>query len=296
MPPTAASTTWSRTDDGSFQVVFSLPGAGSAEPDFASLAVSLDDVPLPAEAEPADEAAAVERTTILTIDVSKSMRRDNRFTEAKQAAQAFLDAAPPDLNIGIVTFAGEVEVAQEPTLDRAASTQVLDSLVLTNQTRLYDGILEAVGRERDGRLAQPAGALRRARHLRAPRWNGSSPAIELAQIKVDVVALAQGPEDETLLRQLADAGSGSLITADDPETLTEVFSQEAQDLASQILVTVTPTSPAGRPPKGPSASASRPGPSPTPTPPSSRSRTVSRQPARTRPTSRRRRPPGSRSR
>ncbi len=229
-------------DDGSFQVVFSLPGAGSAEPDFASLAVSLDDVPLPAEAEPADEAAAVERTTILTIDVSKSMRRDNRFTEAKQAAQAFLDAAPPDLNIGIVTFAGEVEVAQEPTLDRAASTQVLDSLVLTNQTRLYDGILEAVG-------ASGTDGSRSLLVLSDGRDTSETPldrviaGIELAQIKVDVVALAQGPEDESLLRQLADAGSGSLITADDPETLTEVFSQEAQDLASQILVTVTPTTP-----------------------------------------------------
>ncbi|MGA9748189.1 MAG: VWA domain-containing protein, partial [Nocardioides sp.] len=229
-------------DDGSFQVVFSLPGAGSAEPDFASLAVSLDDVPLPAQAEPADEAAAVERTTILTIDVSKSMRRDNRFTEAKQAAQAFLDAAPADLNIGIVTFAGEVEVAQEPTLDRAASTQVLDSLVLTNQTRLYDGILEAVG-------ASGTDGSRSLLVLSDGRDTSETPldrviaGIELAQIKVDVVALAQGPEDESLLRQLADAGSGSLITADDPETLTEVFSQEAQDLASQILVTVTPTTP-----------------------------------------------------
>jgi hypothetical protein len=83
--------------DGSFQVLYSLPGAGTTAPDLDSVAVTLDDVALPATAEPAGEAEAVERTTILAIDVSSSMRRDNRFAEAQEAAKAFLAAAPDDL-------------------------------------------------------------------------------------------------------------------------------------------------------------------------------------------------------
>ena len=130
--------------DGTFQVLYSLPGAGAAAPDLDSVAVTLDDVALPATAEPAGEAEAVERTTILAIDVSSSMRRDNRFAEAQEAAKAFLGAAPDDLEVGIVTFASDVEVAQAPTLDREASTAVVDGLTLSNQTRLYDGVLEAV--------------------------------------------------------------------------------------------------------------------------------------------------------
>jgi tight adherence protein B len=129
--------------DDSFQVLFSLPGAGATEPDLESVSVSLDGEVLPATAEPAAEAEAVERTTILAMDVSSSMRRDDRFTEAQAAAKAFLAAAPEDLRVGIVTFAGDVEVAQEPTLDREASAAVIDGLTLSNQTRLYDGVLAA---------------------------------------------------------------------------------------------------------------------------------------------------------
>ncbi len=225
--------------DGSFQVLYSLPGAGDAEPDLDSLSVALDDSVLPATAEPAGEADAVVRTTILAIDVSSSMRRDNRFTEAKQAAQAFLDAAPADLRVGIVTFAGDVSVAQEPTLDRAASVQVLSELTLSNQTQLYDGVLQAV-------TASGTGGSRSLLVLSDGRDTSETPidrvtsAIELAQIKVDVVALAQTEEDTALLAQLADAGSGTVITAADPESLTQVFADEAEAIASQILVTVTP--------------------------------------------------------
>ncbi|RYU09619.1 type II secretion system F family protein [Nocardioides iriomotensis] len=225
--------------DGSFQVLFSLPGAGAVEPDLDSVSVSLDGEVLPATAEPADEAEAVERTTILAMDVSSSMRKDNRFGEAQTAAKAFLAAAPDDLRVGIVTFAGDVEVAQEPTLDRESSAAVIDGLTLSNQTRLYDGVLESV-------TASGTEGSRSLLVLSDGRDTSDTPiervtsAVELAQVKVDVVALAQSPEDTALLTQLADAGSGSVITADDPEALTQVFADEAAAIASQILVTVTP--------------------------------------------------------
>ena len=225
--------------DGSFQVLFSLPGAGTSEPDLDSVSVSLDGAPLPAEAESAGEAKAVERTALLAMDVSASMRRDNKFVEAQDAAKAFLAAAPDDLKVGIVTFAGDVEVAQEPTLDREASAAVIDGLTLSQKTRLYDGILEAVtasGTEGSRSIL----VLSDGRDTSDTQLDKVTSAIELAQIKVDVVALAQSEEDTALLTQLADAGNGSVITADDPEALTEVFADEAEALASQILVTVTP--------------------------------------------------------
>ena len=40
------------------------------------------------------------------------MEIDNRFAEAKQAAEIFLETAPLDVLVGIVTFADEVEVVQ----------------------------------------------------------------------------------------------------------------------------------------------------------------------------------------
>jgi len=44
-----------------------------------------------------------------------------------------------------------------------------------------------------------------------------------------------------LLQQLTDAGQGTLLSAKDPAALSDVFAQEAQALAQQVLVTVTPT-------------------------------------------------------
>ena len=124
------------TSEGNVQVLYSL-GAGDVTPDLGSLTVTLDGTPLDATAELASEAAqTVRRTAILAIDVSESMK-GAKFTQAKSAAQVFLDSAPADLYVGIVTFAGSVSVAQDPTLDRTAASAVVDGLQLSYGTLLY---------------------------------------------------------------------------------------------------------------------------------------------------------------
>ena len=107
--------------NGKLQILFSVPGAKTA-PDLSSLTVAVGGTPVDARATLASKAQhGVRRTAVLAIDVSQSMRADGKFDEAKRAAQIFIDSAPTDLYIGIVTYAGEVHVAQEPTLDRSAS-------------------------------------------------------------------------------------------------------------------------------------------------------------------------------
>ena len=225
-------------DSGSMQVLFSLPGAGDVEPDLGSLSVSLDDKPLDAKAElAADAVDTVRRTAILTIDVSNSMRKQNRFAEAQQAAKAFLDAAPEDLYIGIVTFANDVTVAQAPSLDRAASAQIIDGLELSKATHLYDGLLQAV------KTAGTEGArslllLSDGRDTTSTDIDTVTQSIDDSDVKVDVVALSLPAEDRALLQQIADAGNGSVVSAD-PKSLTQVFSAEADTLARQVLITAT---------------------------------------------------------
>ena len=225
-------------DAGSMQVLFSLPGAGDAEPDLGSLTVSLDDKPLDAKAElAADAVDTVRRTAVLTIDVSNSMRRENRFEEAQQAAKAFLDAAPDDLYIGIVTFANDVTVAQAPSLDRAASAQIIDGLELSKATHLYDGLLQAV------KTAGTEGArslllLSDGRDTTDTDIETVTQSIDDSDVKVDVVALSLPAKDQALLQQIADAGNGSVVSAD-PKSLTQVFSAEADTLARQVLITAT---------------------------------------------------------
>ncbi len=227
-------------DEGTIKVLYSLPGAGDVTPDLDTLKVSLNDTELSADAElAADATTTLRRTTILAMDVSNSMAQNNRFEEAQQAAKAFLDAAPDDLYVGIVTFAGEVTVAQQPSLDRDESARVIDSLELSKQTRLYDGLLQSVTSVGD-EGARSLLVLSDGRDTSDTPIETVTKQIDESKVKVDVVALSLGAEDLALLQQLADAGNGTVISADDPAALTQVFSDEAETLARQILISVTP--------------------------------------------------------
>ncbi len=223
------------------QVLYSLPGAGNASPDLGSLKVTMDGKPLEATAALASSAKGqtVRRTTILAMDVSKSMARNGRFTEAKRAADVFLDSAPKDVYVGIVTFANDVKVAQAPTLDRTASKDVVAHLALQLETHLYDGVKQAVAASgKDGQrsiLLLSDG--RDTAH--GTTLTDVTKAVKTAGVKLDAVALGQSAKDQALLQQIVDSGNGTLINANDPKALTQVFANEANTLAKQILVTAT---------------------------------------------------------
>ncbi|CAN5396324.1 hypothetical protein BH10ACT10_BH10ACT10_23470 [soil metagenome] len=227
------------TKDGKLQVLYSLPGAGDTAPDLESLKVSLDGTTLDATAALASTTKTVRRTAILAIDVSESMAANGKFTSAKAAAQTFLDSVSPDLYVGIVTFAGKVVVAQEPTTDRAASTSVIEGLKLSYGTFLYDGLRHAAaatGKEGQRSII----VLSDGRDTSTTKLSTVTAAIKKADVKVDVVALAQSAGEESLLQPLSDAGGGQVISASDPQALGQVFASEAETLAKQILVTATP--------------------------------------------------------
>ena len=227
---------------GKLQVLYSLPGVGETAPDLSTLQVSLDGKPIEATATLASDASqGVRRTAVLAIDVSDSMAANGKFTQAKRAAQIFLDSAPDDLYVGIVTFAGAVTVAQEPSLDRAASAAVVTGLKLSHGTFLYDGLKRAVTVSgNDGQRSIIV--LSDGRDTSATRLDTVTTAIKKAKVKVDVVALGQTSADASLLEPLSSAGSGSVITANDPTALGQVFADEAQTLAKQIQITATPPS------------------------------------------------------
>ena len=224
--------------DGSVRVLYSIPG--SAQPDLESLVVTVDGVPVEAKAElAADSSVTVRRTTILAIDTSRSMAREGRFEAAKLAATTFLDAAPDDVYVGIVTFASDVEVALLPTVNRAAAKKVVDGLSMTLETRLYDGVTEAVrSTGLDGQRSVLV--LSDGRDTSSTPLTDVTAMVSASNVKVDVVALANSAADEALLKQISDAGGGNIFSASESDALSEVFSSEALALARQILVTFEP--------------------------------------------------------
>jgi len=225
------------TSNGKLQILYSLPGAGDAAPDMSTLKVSLNGKDLAATATLASDAKdAVRRTAILAIDVSDSMAANGKFDQAKSAANVFLDSVPPDLYVGVVTFAGKVTVAQRPTLDRASTKAVVGGLTLSHGTQLYNGLLQAATTGgTDGQSSVIL--LSDGRDTSHRPLSQVTPLIKKSGAKVDVVALSQSSADvATYLQPLSDAGNGTVINAQDPATLGQVFATEAATLAKQVQI------------------------------------------------------------
>ncbi|WP_309650765.1 type II secretion system F family protein [Nocardioides sp.] len=215
------------------QVLVSVPA--DVDVDLADVTVTVDGTSADAEAAPAASATQVRRTAVLAIDTSNSMKGD-RFVSAKAAALAYLDTVPDDVYVGIVSFAAEVTSSLAPTQDRAAAVAVVEALELTQQTRLYDGVLGAVamaGTEGQRSLL----VLSDGADTSTTPLNSVTRSISDAEILVDVVSLGQRGDAVAALEELAAAGEGQVIAAT-PEALQETFSQEADVLARQVLVTV----------------------------------------------------------
>ncbi|MGH8714622.1 MAG: VWA domain-containing protein, partial [Casimicrobiaceae bacterium] len=86
-----------------------------------------------------------QRTTILTIDVSLSMRatdvKPSRMVAAQAAAKAFVQEQPADVRVGIVSFAGTASVVQPPTHNRDDLIAAIDRFELQRNTAIGSGII-----------------------------------------------------------------------------------------------------------------------------------------------------------
>jgi Ca-activated chloride channel family protein len=86
-----------------------------------------------------------QRTIILAIDVSLSMRatdvEPNRLAAAQEAAKLFIEQQPPDVRLGIVSFAGTALLVQSPTQNREDLVAAIDRLELQRHTAIGSGLI-----------------------------------------------------------------------------------------------------------------------------------------------------------
>ena len=220
------------TEDG-LQVLVSVPAG--AEVDLDGVTVTVDDEKAESTAAKADTDATVQRSTVIAMDTSNSMKGE-RFAAAQAAAREFINSAPADVLIGIVTFDSDVDTALSPTQDRASALGVVDGLALSKKTRLYEGIAAAVNVVGDAGQRNVLVLSDGADSTTTPIDTVTS-AIKEAGVRVDVVALDQKGDALTALQALADAGGGEVIPSD-PAALAAAFGDQAAALAAQVLVTV----------------------------------------------------------
>lgn len=228
-----ATITHVKATDRGLQVLVSVPEG--SEVDLGEVTVTIEGKSAPATAAQASASGKIKRTTVLAMDTSNSMR-GARFEAAIAAATTYLDTVPDDVYVGITTFAGEVTQTLPPTLDRQAARNVLGGLTLSKQTRLYDGVVaaaEMAGKEGQRSLL----VLSDGADTSDTPLGDVTEAITDGELLVDVVALEQkDPAALAALETMVDAGDGRVISAD-PDALQQAFSDEADVLSRQILVT-----------------------------------------------------------
>ena len=81
---------------------------------------------------------------LVLFDVSLSMEAEdvdpNRLDAAKVAAQNFIDEVDRNVEIGLISFAGVVDIEVNPTLDRDIVTRRIDGLELDLSTAIGDAL------------------------------------------------------------------------------------------------------------------------------------------------------------
>ena len=221
--------------DGQVSLVLSVDGIpGDSDVDASSVRVEVDGRAVESTAK-LISAGDVERTTVLVLDASNSMRQGDKFAAATSAVDTFLASAPEDIRIGLVAFAGDLGTVVQPTTDHASVQAALTDIELRKGTAVYDGIaegLDLVGAEGSRSLLV----------LSDGGDTSSSTTLDVVGndatdggVVVDVVSLAN-PKNAETMSELAEDTGGQVIPAEQ-DALSAVFSAQADALARQLLVT-----------------------------------------------------------
>lgn len=84
-------------------------------------------------------------TILLAIDISRSMRvadvKPSRMVAAQEAAKAFLSEVPRHIEVGLVTFAGTAQVAQQATIDHPSLVGAIDAIQMQFGTAIGNAIV-----------------------------------------------------------------------------------------------------------------------------------------------------------
>ena len=160
----------------------------------------------------------------------------DKFAAAQDAARAYVEAAPDDVYIGLVTFASDVTTVEAPTQNHDDLDEAISSLELTPATHLYDGVLKAL--DETGEEGQ--------RSVLVLSDGIDTTDTELSTVvtqakntgaRVDVVSLDQKVTEDSPLVEISKATGGTVASTSDSDELEALFTAEATDLAKQLVVT-----------------------------------------------------------
>jgi VWFA-related protein len=190
------------------------------------------------------EGEAEPLTTMLVIDISGSMDKNNKLQAAKDAAKAYVTQMRAGDQAGLMTFDTQTYYVQPITTDTVALINAIDGLQTGGDTSMFDALIEA-----EGALANTTG--RKAIIVLADGLDNHSQATAddvITQIGPsgltistigfgDAATASQSGLDEGVLRSLAENSGGMYSYASDSEALTALYEQYGRTLQSEYAIT-----------------------------------------------------------
>lgn len=218
-------------------LVLSLDPTLAVDPAAATRAtLTIDGTVIPAESRVEVAEDSRPTTAILVLDTSGSMT-GRRLTAARDAATAFVETMPPDVSVGVVTFADAVRIGAEPTLDRTTVIRAIRAARASGDTSLHDAVVSAA------KLAPP-----RSRIVVLSDGKDTVSSATLADVTarlraggapVDVIALSPTPDELAALRAMADASGGEVRTAASVAAVAQTFSAASNAFGARIRLRAT---------------------------------------------------------
>jgi tight adherence protein B len=181
--------------------------------------------------------APLDRTAMLAIDNSRSMRL--KLGAAKTAADVFLAEVPPDVKVGLVTFGKTATLDVAPTTTHASVGTRVHALQVDSVagTALYDAVTRALS---------SAGNLGARSILLLTDGDDVGSTTSLSQavtavtnsgIALDAVYIGPSPTVPPDLQDLVDGARGQVLEPQ-PAQLAKVFAVAARAISSQVQITV----------------------------------------------------------
>jgi len=193
---------------------------------------------------------AIPVTTMLVIDISGSMDKNDKIGAAKEAAKAYVNGMRAGDQAGLITYDTQVYTVQPITSDVPALVSAIDGLQTGSDTAMYNALIEAEKAlegvsGRNAIIVLTDGMDNQSSSTADDVINGiGETGLSISAIGFgDTTVTGQEGLDEAGLKALAEGAGGQYAFATDAQTLSTLYRQYGQSLQSEYAITYVSPSP-----------------------------------------------------
>lgn len=189
-------------------------------------------------------AESIPVTTMLVIDISGSMDKNDKLAAAKEAAKSYVNQMRPSDQVGLIAYDTQVYTIQPVTADQAVLISAIDGLKSGSDTAMYNALIEAEkalegvsGRKAIIVLTDGLDNKSQSTAEDVIKGIGQSGLTISAIGFGDVGTVGQAGLNEAALKSLAEKAGGIYGFATDSEALKGLYQKQSRMLQSEYRIT-----------------------------------------------------------